>query len=168
MIVAGIDASSNKTGIAIFEDGKYVEHTLIDLHTIRDSTERVPKMMVAICEYLDKYNINKIVMEESMLTTNAATMKMLSTIAGAVMYYAESHNIRFRFELPTAWRKKVGLVQSNKVKREVLKAEAIAAVKQEYGMRVSDDISEAILIARSGFELPKIVLKVEGDDDWDI
>lgn len=167
MIVAGIDASSNKTGIAIFEDGKYVEHTLIDLHNIKDSTERVPKMMLAICEYLEKHDINKIVMEESMLTTNAATMKMLSSIAGAVMYYAASHNIRFQFELPTAWRKKVGLVQSNKVKREELKAEAMAAVQQEYGLRLTNDEAEAILIARSGFELPKIVLTVE-DDDWDI
>jgi hypothetical protein len=48
----------------------------------------------------------------------------------------------------------------------VLKAEAIAAVKREYEMDLTDDECESILIARSGFDLPKIVLV--DDDDWDI
>ena len=162
MKIAGIDASTNKTGIAVFEDGKYIEHTLIDLHKIKDSSERIPKMMLSICGYLDKHKVDKIIMEESLLTTNIATVKMLSNLAGAVMYYATSHGIEFELSLPTHWRKVVGLSQSNKVKRDVLKAEAIAAVRQEYGMYLSDDESESILIGRSGFDLPKIVLV---DDD---
>lgn len=162
MIVIGIDASSNKTGIAIFQDKQYVEHTLIDLHKIKNAGERIPKMMIAICDYISKHTVDKIVMEESMMTTNISTVKMLSSIAGAVMYYAASHNIEFQLDLPSAWRKRVGLTQGRSVKRDVLKAEAIAAVKQEYGMDVSDDESEAILIARSGFDLPKIDLE---DDD---
>jgi Holliday junction resolvasome RuvABC endonuclease subunit len=163
---AGIDASTNKTGIAIFEDGKYMTHTLIDLHKIKDASERIPKMMIAICEYLDEHKVDKIIMEESMLTTNASTMKMLSSIAGAVMYYAASHNITFQLDLPSAWRKRIGLTQGKSVKREALKAEAILAVKQEYGMDLSDDESESILICRSGFDLPKIV--ITEDDLWEI
>jgi Holliday junction resolvasome RuvABC endonuclease subunit len=97
-------------------------------------------------------------MEESMMTNNILTVKMLSNIAGAVMYYATSHNIEFQFDLPSAWRKRIGLTQGRAVKRDVLKAEAIEAVKQEYGLDVSDDIAEAILISRSGFDLPKIIL----------
>jgi Holliday junction resolvasome RuvABC endonuclease subunit len=166
MVIAGIDASTNKTGISIFADGKYFEHTLIDLHKIKDSTERIPKMMMAICEYLDEFVVDKIIMEESMMTNNISTVKMLSNIAGAVMYYAASHEIEFEFTLPTHWRKKIGLSQSNKIKREVLKAEAILAVKQEYNMELTDDEAESVLIARSGFDLPKIV--ITEDDDWDI
>ena len=155
MVICGIDASSNKTGIAIFEDGKYIEHKLIDLHKIKDSHERIPKMMLAICEYLGKHQIDKIIIEESMMTNNILTVKMLASIAGAVMYYAASHGIEFQLDLPSVWRKRIGLTQG-RAKRETLKAEAIEAVKQEYGLRVSDDIAEAILIARSGFDLPKI------------
>ena len=166
MVIAGIDASTNKTGIAIFSDGNYFEHTLIDLHKIKDSTERIHKMMTAICEYLDEFVVDKIIMEESMMTNNISTVKMLSNIAGAVMYYAASHGIEFEFALPTHWRKKIGLSQSNKIKRDVLKAEAILAVKQEYDMELTDDECEAILIARSGFDLPKIV--ITEDDIWDI
>lgn len=161
MRIAGIDASSNKTGVAIFQDGKYVEHTLIDLHKIRDSSERIPKMMLSICDYLEKHEVDKVVMEESMMTNNILTVKMLSSIAGAVMYYAASHDIEFQLDLPSAWRKRIGLTQGRAVKRDVLKAEAIEAVKQEYMMDLTDDECESILIARSGFDLPKIVL----DDD---
>jgi Holliday junction resolvasome RuvABC endonuclease subunit len=120
--------------------------------------------MLAICNYLDEHKTDKIIMEESVMTTNISTVKMLASLAGAVMYYAASHNIEFKLTLPTHWRKKIGLSQSNKIKREVLKAEAIAAVKQAYGMDVSDDVAEAILICRSGFDLPKIIL-VDDDDE---
>lgn len=163
MLVCGIDASTNKTGIAIFEDSRYVEHILIDLHKIRDSSERIPKMMLAICDYLDRHRVDKIIMEESMMTNNILTVKMLSNIAGAVMYYAANHGIEFQFDLPSVWRKRIGLTQGRTVKRDVLKAEAIAAVKQEYGMDLTDDECESILIARSGFDLPKIVLVDEDE-----
>ena len=166
MRVAGIDASTNKTGIAIFNDGQYSEHTFIDLHKIKDSAERIPKMMIAICEYLAEHQVDKIIMEESMMTTNISTVKMLSNIAGAVMHYAASHKIEFQFDLPSAWRRRIGLTQGRSVKRDVLKAEAIKAVKQEYGMDLTDDESESILIARSGFDLPKIV--ITEDDIWGI
>lgn len=164
MIIAGIDASTNKTGIAIFQDGKYVEHTLIDLHKIKEPYERIPKMMTSICKYLDNHKVDKIIMEESMLTNNIHTVKMLSNLAGAVMYYAEIHNIEFQLDLPSAWRKRIGLTQGRSVKRDVLKAEAIEAVKLAYNMDLTDDESESVLIARSGFDLPKIIL----DDDDDI
>ena len=163
MKVIGIDASTNKTGLAVFQNGNYVEHTLIDLHKIKNSNERIPKMMIAICDYLSKYEVDKIIMEESMMTNNISTVKMLSSIAGAIMYYAASRNIEFQLDLPSAWRKRVGLTQGRSVKRDVLKAEAIAAVKQEYGMDLTDDECESILIARSGFDLPKIVLTNEDE-----
>lgn len=165
MKIIGIDASTNKTGIAILNDGSYVEHTLIDLHKIKDAGERMQKMMMAICDYLDSHAADKIIMEESMMTTNISTVKMLSNLAGAVMYYAAKNNIEFQLDLPTAWRRRIGFTQGRSVKRDVLKAEAIAAVAQEYHMHLTDDESEAILIARSGFDLPKIVL---ADDDDDI
>ena len=166
MVIAGIDASTNKTGISIFRDGEYVEHTLIDLHDIRDSEKRIPKMMLAICRYLDKHKADKIIMEESIMKSNIATVKMLAYIAGAVMYYASKNSIEFQLDLPSAWRRRIGLTQGRSVKREFLKDEAIAAVKQEYGMDLTDDECESILIARSGFDLPKIILV--DDDDWEI
>lgn len=164
MRIAGIDASSNKTGIAIFEDGKYIEHTLIDLHKMKDPEQRIPKMMVEICKYIKTHSVDKIIMEKSMMKSNIDTLQKLSNIAGAVMLYAATKSIEFQHVYPSEWRKKIGLSQSSQIKREVLKEEAIQAVKQEYNMDLTDDECEAILIARSGFDLPKII--IEKDEIW--
>ena len=166
MKIIGIDASTNCTGIAIFQDGEYVAHTLIDLHKIKDPDKRIPKMMIEIGLYIKKHGADKIIMEKSMMKNNIDTVQKLSNIAGAVIFYAATKNIEFQFVYPSEWRKKIGLSQSSQIKREVLKEEAIQAVKQEYDMDLTDDECEAILIARSGFDLPKII--IEKDDMWQI
>lgn len=159
MKIIGIDGATNRTGIAVFEDGKYVDHILIDLSKDKNSDTRIPKMMMEICKYIKEHKPDKVIMEKSMLTNNIVTVQKLSNLAGAVMFYCYSKGIEFEHQYPSEWRKAVGFTQGSKVKKEVLKAEAIAAVKQEYGLDVSDDEAESLLIARSGFDLPKIVLK---------
>jgi Holliday junction resolvasome RuvABC endonuclease subunit len=161
MRIIGIDASSNKTGIAVFQDGEYIEHTLIDLHKMKDPDIRIPKMMVEICKYIKKHGADKIIMEKSMMKNNIDTVQKLSQIAGAVMLYAATKGMEFQFAYPSEWRKKIGLQQSTQITREVLKEEAIQAVKQAYNMEVTDDEAESILIARSGFDLQKIDVEVD-------
>ena len=171
MRICGIDGSTNATGIAYFEDGKYVQHILIDLHKIKDAYQRIPNMADEICKYLNSVApIDVIIMEKPIMKGgNADTLQKLSNLAGAIMLYAYRHNVEFRHPLPSEWRARIGLQQNNKIKREVLKQEAIKAVELEYGLIVSNDEAEAILIARSGFDLPKIDIKAEDveDDVWE-
>ena len=162
--ICGIDASSNKTGIALFEDSKYIEHTLIDLHKIKDIDKRIPMMIDEICKYIYKVRPDKIIMEETVMSSNASTLKKLSYLAGGIMFYAYRKGIEFELVIPSAWRRMVGLEQSPKVQRAALKLESMQAVKMEYGLDVPDDVSDAILIARSGFDLPKIDIKVDDVD----
>ena len=108
----------------------------------------------------------KILMEETVLNSNVDTIKKLAYLAGGVMFYAYRHNVPFELVLPSQWRKAAGLQQGAKVKREVLKLESMQAVKVAYGLEVGDDASDAILIARSAFDLPKINI-TENDVDWE-
>lgn len=171
MRIVGIDGSTNATGIAVFEDGKYIKHTLIDLHKIKDAYQRIPNMANEICKRINSVApVDVIIMEKPIMKGgNVDTLQKLSNLAGAIMLYAYKHNIEFRHPLPPEWRKITGLQQSNKIKREVLKQEAIKAVELEYGLVVSNDEAEAILIARSGFDLPKLDIKVDdiADDVWE-
>ena len=80
------------------------------------------------------------------------------------MYYCAKNNIKFTHPEPSAWRKKIGFHTGRGVKRSVLKAEAVKAVQNEYGITVGDDIAESSLIARSAFDLPKI--NMTEDDLW--
>lgn len=151
MRVCGIDASTNKTGISLFIDGEYSGHMLIDLHKIKDSNIRVPKMMQEIKNILDYYKPDIIVMEECLLKTNIATVKLLSYLAGAIISWAADNQVEFRFQLPSEWRKRVEIVQGPKTPREKLKQEAIDMVKEKFGIDVTDDEAEAVLIAHSVF-----------------
>lgn len=169
MKIVGIDAATQKSGIAFFKDCKYIEHSLIDLHTEKETMMRIPHMINEICIKLDAYKPDRILMEETMLSSNIDTLKKLAYLAGGVMTYAYKNNIDFQLILPTEWRKRVGLQQSKKIKREVLKDEAIKAVLQEYKINVTNDEAESILIARSGFDLPKInILSNNNDIDIEI
>nr|DAG47871.1 MAG TPA: Holliday junction resolvasome, endonuclease subunit [Caudoviricetes sp.] len=151
MRVCGIDASTNKTGVSLFIDGEYSGHMLIDLHKIKDSNIRVPKMMKEIKDVLDYYEPDIIVMEECLLKTNIATVKLLSYLAGAIISWAADNQVEFRFQLPSEWRKRVEIVQGPKTPRDKLKQEAIDMVKEKFGIDVTDDEAEAVLIAHSVF-----------------
>lgn len=165
--VIGVDASTNKSGVAVFRDGKYVAHTIIDLHKIKNINDRLPAMMNEICKYIHQYQPDKILMEETVLSSNTSTLKKLAYLAGGMMLYAYRNKIEFKLILPAEWRKAIGMQQSNKVKRDALKLESIQAVKQEYGLEVTDDAADAILIARSAFDLPPINITVD-DVDWEL
>lgn len=149
MKVVGIDMSSSKTGISLFVDGKYAGHVLIDLHKIKDSDDRMRKMMQGIKEQLIIYKPDAIVMEECLMTNNIKTVKILSYIAGTIISWADENRVAFIFQMPTEWRKKVGIEQNKKIKREQLKQEAVAMVKDKFNLDVTDDEAEAILLAFS-------------------
>ena len=105
------------------------------------------------------YKLDKVYMEKSICKGgNVDTTQKLSYLAGGVMLYCAQNDIEFVNPLPPEWRKRIGLKQSSKVKRDELKAEAMEAVKAVYGLDVNDDVAESILLARSAFDMPKIDL----------
>ena len=63
MIVAGIDASTTATGVAIMCDGEllYYELIAIDSKKEKDAYKRIKEMLIKICAILDKYKIDKAV-----------------------------------------------------------------------------------------------------------
>lgn len=167
MIVAGIDGSTTKSGITIMQDGEIQAYTLIDLSKEKkDPIKRILHMQLEICKFLDQYQVDAVHMEKAFTKTNIDTTIKLANLAGGIMMYCAQNDIEFNHPLPSEWRKKIGVQQSNKIKRDVLKAEAIAAVKREYNLDVNDDIAESCLLARSAFDLPKI--NITEEDLWEI
>ena len=74
MKIVGIDMSSQKTGICLMSNGEYASHVLIDLHKIKDTDERMRKMMKSIKTQLNEYQPDIIVMEECLMTNNIKTV----------------------------------------------------------------------------------------------
>lgn len=167
MIVAGIDGSTTKSGVAIMEDKKLKFYTFINLSKeTQDPMKRIRHMQLEICKILDQYDVDAIYMEKAFTKSNIDTTMKLANLAGGIMLYSAQNDIKFVHPEPSVWRSKIGIQQGKGVKRETLKAEAIMAVKQEYGIDVNDDVAESCLIARSAFNLPKI--DITEDDLWDM
>ena len=165
MVVAGIDGSTKNTGISLMKDSELILHVLISLPKEKDPMKRIPQMLLKICEVLDQYEIDEVRMEKAFNKQNVKTTMQLANVAGGVMMYCTQRGIKFIHPEPSVWRKDVGLEQGRGINRETLKAEAIKAVKEIYGVDEGDDVAESILICRSAFDLPKI--NITEDDLWE-
>lgn len=168
MVVAGVDASTKATGLSIMQDGELIYHTLftIDPRKEPDAEKRVKIMLINICAVLDNYDIDVLCMEKAIgKGGNVDTVIKLAYLSGGMSLYCIQNDIEFNNPTPSMWRKIVGISQGRGIKRDVQKAEAIKAVKDEYGVDEGDDVAESILIARSAFDLPK--LNITEDDLWE-
>lgn len=164
MVVVGIDASTKATGISIMEDGKLLYYTLITIDSKKepDAYERIKKMFVRICEIISQYDIDAMYMEKAICKGgNVDVTIKLAYLSGGMSLYCLQNGVEFHNPTPPSWRKIVGIKNGRGVLRDEQKAQAIRAVKDEYGIDVGDDIAEAVLIARSAFKLPKINIAEE-------
>lgn len=145
MKVVSFDQSTRCSGWAYFEDGKYVESGIIDMHKSKLETEdRSFAMAKEIWQIINKYKPQHLVLEGVQQQSNPSTMIILARLAGMIIGYAEAHNVETHILLPSQWRKQLGYSQGAKVKRQELKQQSINYVKENLGLDLPEDECEAI------------------------
>ena len=142
-----IDGSTQKTGIAYFCNGKYVEHILLDYSKDKNMENRFESMSKEIWKILDGYRPNIIYIEETYMANNPQTSKILTRLQGVVYAWCINNACEFNTIRPTSWRKQLNFQQGKNVKREQLKKQSLQYVLDNYGLEVTDDESDAICIA---------------------
>lgn len=140
-----IDSSTKKTALAVFDNGNYKTVNLIDCSDLNDMADRFASMAEYIYDYLEKTKPYIIYMEETVVERNASTQRFLTRLQGVIYAYCMRNDCEFNTIRPTEWRKLVGMEQGKKG-RDVLKKEAINLVLKEFGITVTDDEAESILI----------------------
>lgn len=150
--LCGIDSSSNRTAISYFEDNKLVDYKVIDLKKIKDKNERIDTMMLSIAAHLNSWKPDYVYQEDTWTSGNPETANILTTILGGVRFWCISNNCVYHKIKPTVWRSQFGLNQY-KAKREELKEKSIDYVKEKFGVSVSDDEADAILIGLCGTKI---------------
>ena len=165
--IIGIDASTFATGVAVFKKtkkGTVLEETFLlksenkkrgkskgERTEITES--RVAFMIKGLQEIFNKYKPSLIVIEDVYGGKDVYTLKMLSRFQGFAFGYAVLNDIKMEYKISTRWRKEVGIPlrdENNKLyKRPELKKLAIQKVKELYGIDVTDDVADAILIGHS-------------------
>ena len=145
--LVSIDGSTQKTGIAYFCNGKYVEHVLLDFSKDKNMENRFESMSKEIWKKLDDYIPNIIYIEETYMANNPQTSKILTRLQGVVYAWCFNNDCEFNTIRPTSWRKQLNFQQGKNVKREQLKIQSIEYIKNNYGLEVTDDEADAICIA---------------------
>ena len=91
--VLAFDQSTKISAYSYFIGGQYIECSHIDLHKIKDTSERVRAMGVELCKIIKKYNPDKVIMEEVAQQSNALTLKLLARIQGVIIGFCAAHDI---------------------------------------------------------------------------
>lgn len=67
MRILSFDQSTLVTGWAVFDEGIYLTHGVVDLHKIKDSSNRFEQMCSSIRNLIFAYHPDEIVLEDVML-----------------------------------------------------------------------------------------------------
>lgn len=108
-------------------------------------------MVYEITALIEREAPDVVVIEETVVTRNPQTQRMLSMILGVVFGCCVINNFNYCALRPTQWRKLVRL-DGEKLprKRDELKLWSINKVAELYDIQdIGDDISDAILIGRA-------------------
>lgn len=151
MNICGIDSSTQRTGMSLFnlETGDLLEVYCIDLHKVQDKEQRIDEMILEICGVLDQWFPDVVYIEDTWNKNNIEVTKMLTTIIGGVRCWCLLNKRGFHKVLPSQWRSVVGLEKYGS-KRKEFKQAAIEYINKNYGLNVSDDEAEGILIGEAG------------------
>ena len=162
MKIFALDASSTCSGWSLFDNGKYVCSGYINLKKDKDANHRIYEMAKQLCDLISQYNPDKIILEDTVLSSNASTLKMLANLAGAIKFYCYLHDFSLDTMYPSEWRKFVK-IQEKCVKRNELKARALNLVQEQLDLDylVEDEaeacaINLAVAIRDGFFELKEI------------
>ena len=157
MNILSLDLSTKSSGWAVFEDKNLKEYGCITSSST-DLVKRIYIMRDGIKEILNKYTINKIVLEEvrpegGYGAGNIQTHRALMWLQAAIgfLIHDEFKTIEIEYVYPSSWRASCGIKNGRGIKRVSQKEADIQFVQETYGIKVNDDIADAICIGHAQF-----------------
>lgn len=155
MIILSLDLSTKSSGWAVFEEKELKEYGCITSSS-QDLVKRIYIMRDGIKEVLNKYTIEKIVVEEvrpegGFGAGNIQTHRALMWLQAAIgfLLHDEFKKIEIEYVYPSSWRASCGIKNGRGVRRTSQKEADIEFVQEKYGIKVNDDIADAICIGHA-------------------
>lgn len=112
MKVLGLDMSSQKSGYALFVNGKLKDYGLweLDSSTEHDWRQRIAFMADCVNKYCRGRAIDIIYVEDvPPILENTQTIKVLSALQGMLIAVATQYNIEIKFIPVKTWKQKIGI-----------------------------------------------------------
>lgn len=148
MNILSLDCSTKSTGWAIYIDKKLSNYGLITSSST-DLIKRIHKMVDEINILIKDNKIEKIILEEVRPETgvqNLKTHRALMWLQGAlaIMVHDNYPKVETIYMYPSEWRKSCKIKTGRGVVRETVKQHDIRFVEETFGIKVGDDIADAI------------------------
>lgn len=145
--VIAFDQATENFGLSIFDDNQLVFYSLYTFSG--DVISRLTKIKKFIAEIvLPLWQPDYVVMEDIQYQYGAVlTYKILAMLLGVIEVACNEANVKYEVVSPNVWRKYAGTAGKSRREEKML---SVALVKEKYGVKVSDDVAEAILIGRYG------------------
>lgn len=150
MTILSIDASTKSTGWAVYEGASLKDYGCITASST-DLFKRIHKMIDELEQIITKYAVQKIILEEVRpdeigSRSNLATHKALMFLQGAIamMVHDKYSKITIDYLYPSEWRKCCKIKTGRGIVRETVKQRDIRFVEENFGIKVNDDIADAI------------------------
>lgn len=148
MNILSLDASTKSTGWAVYE-GKTLKDYGCITSSSTDLFKRIHKMVDDTKEIIKNNKIEKIILEEVRPENglqNLKTHRALMWLQGALamMVHDEFPKIEIIYTYPSEWRKACKIKTGRGVVRETVKQHDMRFVEETFGIKVNDDIADAI------------------------
>ena len=175
MIGIGIDASTSIIGYSVFQDDKLLYCDKVE-RIDGNGRERVQDVIPQIQNIIDKYKVDKIIMEDvPLMSRQSKILVQLGVCQGALLTIAQLNNIEIEFVGVGTWRKNIG-ISTGERDRNSMKIKSIEKANELFGLNLpieytrngsykpcgSDDIADSILIYASTLDKYKIKTKSFG------
>ena len=141
--IIAFDQATEHFGLSIWDNGELVFYSLYNF--TGDLVSRLLKIKQFIQQIvIDSWKPDFIVMEDIQQQHGAIiTYKILAMLLGVIEVTCKENNIKYEVVSPNTWRKYAGTCGKNRKEEKIL---SVAKVKEKFGINVSDDVAEAILI----------------------
>lgn len=142
--VIAVDQASQKIGISVFDEGKLVHYHFVEVTGLLPvRLHKIHKFMSEVV--INQWQPNYLVFEDIQYQDNAVTHKTLGMVMGVCVLAAEQAQIEHTEILNKVWQSEFSIGGST---RSPQKANVIRRVKEYYGIDVTDDIADAILLGQ--------------------
>ena len=143
--ILALDQASRTSGYAIFQEGRLIASGTFTYED-SDFSLRLVKIRNKVISLIEEYNINKILLEDIQLqgqTNNVTTYKSLAEVLGVLEELAREYNIPHELVHSQSWKSTLGIKGRD---RATQKRNAQLYIAEVYGLKVSQDQSDAICI----------------------
>lgn len=153
-----LDQATRITGFAVFDNGSLIKVGKFDISPAGDIGDRLVRFRKKIISLIEEYSIDKVCFEEIQLQNNVMnnvdTFKKLANVYGVLLETLVEINMDYEIISSNTWKSKCGI---RKQGRDKEKKAAQDFVTQTYGIKVTQDESDAICLGYS---------YLKADFDW--